>query len=180
MALIRTYFAKNTQTHSDMNDMTAGPMGAPPLRPTFLKVLCILSFIWLGLMIIFGFLGYGGMKMMASGKMEEIIAQSGDPTAMTKWEEAQAKMAETGLTMDQLASLSLMGAGIAVLALIGVILMWKLKRSGFYLYAVVQLVGLLLPILMGGKMQMSGSGLIGPLLTILFIILFGMNLKHMR
>jgi hypothetical protein len=159
-----------------MNEMNTGASQ----RPTLLTVICILSFIWAGFAIIGSGLGYVGMKMMASGAVEEMVAQSGDANAMAQIEEAQAKMEESGLDAGQLANLMLVVMALSVVVLIGVIMMWKLKRTGFFVYTGAQVVSALSPVLMGGKMDMSAMGMGSLGLTVLFIVLYGMNLKHMK
>lgn len=145
-----------------------------------MTVICILSFIWAGFAIIGGGLGYFGMKMMASGALEEMLTQTGDVEAITKYEEAQAELAESGLDAAKTANLMLVGIVLAIVALVGVIFMWKLKRSGFYVYTGAQLVGIVSPLLMGGKITTSGMGLFVLVLSVVFIVLYGTNLKHMR
>jgi hypothetical protein len=149
-------------------------------RPSLLTVLCILSFIWAGISIIAGMIGYGAMKMMASGKIADMMAQTGDTSAMAKFEEAQAKVQQSGLSMDQLASASLGGVALAIVALIGVIMMWKLRRTGFFIYLAAQVIAFALPLMMGGKLDMSWMAMIGAGLSLLFIILYAVNLKYMR
>lgn len=149
----------------------------PAQRPQFLTIVCIIGFIIAGLGIGAGVLGYFTMKLIASGTMDEITAQANDPSVTARMEEAQAKLAETGLSLDQLGTMSLISSGLALVALIGMIMMWRLRRAGFYLFTLTQLVGLVLPLLMGGKFQFSP---VSTLVPITMITLFGLNLKHMR
>jgi hypothetical protein len=53
-------------------------------------------------------------------------------------------------------------------------MMWKLKKTGFYVYTGAQLAGIIAPIVMG-----SSFGTMGAIFSVLFIVLYGMNLKHM-
>ena len=43
---------------------------------------------------------------------------------------------------------------------IGVLRMWKLKGDGFHIYTTAQLLGILVPMLIGGQAMFSGLGLI--------------------
>lgn len=131
-------------------------------------------------MIVAGGFGYMTLKMFASGTMDEMAAQTGDPSMLAKIEEAKAKMEATGLTMDQLMTSTLIAMGLAAVAFIGVFMMWKLRRTGYFIYVLAHVVSLLLPLLMGGKMEMSGTAIAGPVLVVAMIALFGVNLKHMR
>lgn len=153
---------------------------APAQRPTLLTVVCILSFIWCGVAVIGGGLGYLGMKMMTSGALEEMVEQSGDANAIGQVEKAQAELAAKGVDAAQLANIMLAGIGLTIVVLVGVIMMWKLKRTGFFIYTGAQLLGVVLPVLMGSRLETSISGMMMTGLTILFIVLFGLNLKHMR
>ena len=67
--------------------------------------------------------------------------------------------------------------GILVLAaatFYGALQMWKLKKMGFYVYVGATAVGIILPMVLGGGF--SVSGLIVP---VLFVVLYGLNLKHL-
>ncbi|HEX2617236.1 MAG TPA: hypothetical protein VHL57_06815 [Flavobacteriales bacterium] len=163
-----------------MNDMNAGPMPGTPERPQGLKVICILAFILLSLAILAGLFGWMGMKMIASGTAEEMAAQSGDANAMAQIEEAKAKVAEMGLTVDQFASMCMYSALLGVVALIGAIMMWKLRKMGFYLFVVAEVLAIALPFLMGGKPALNMQTGISWGITVLFMGLFANNLKHMR
>lgn len=158
-----------------MNDMDSTPQ-----RPTFLTVLCIIGFVWAGLAILGGTFSYIGMKMMASGAIEEMIEASGDANAIEQFEQAQAKLDEAGLDAGTMALNSMITVVLAIVALVGVIMMWKLKRTGFFIFSAAQIVGVLSPVLFGGNMDFSVSGVVFHLLTLLLIGLFAMNLKHMR
>jgi len=59
------------------------PVTGAAKRPTLLTVLCILSFVGIGIMVMFGLLGYMSMKMFASGALQEMVAQTGDAGAAT-------------------------------------------------------------------------------------------------
>jgi hypothetical protein len=152
----------------------------PGERPTFLTVLCILSFIWAGFGILAGGMGYVGMKMIESGALEEMVASSGDTNAIAQLEEAQAKFEESGLDAGQTANLILLSVVLSIAAFIGVLMMWKLKRTGFWVYAATAVIGLVAPLLFGGNLDMSISGIVISAISILFIALYALNLKHMR
>ncbi len=60
---------------------------------------------------------------------------------------------------------------LAVISLMGVMKMAKLKKSGFWMYAIVN--GLL------ALLGLFGGGLFGAIVGIGFIVMYGLNLKHM-
>lgn len=137
-------------------------------RPTFLTVLCILSFIAAGISIIASILGFVGMQaaesMMGSmeSSMESMAALPGMEEAAALWKFAKV--------------LLFVGIGCTILALIGVLQMWKLKKAGFYLYTAAQVIGLIVPVALVGMVGMSYFGLV---ISIAFIVMYGLNLKHM-
>jgi hypothetical protein len=159
-----------------MNDITTDAAK----RPTLLTVLCILSFIWIGLMVIGGGLGYVGMKMFASGQMEEMLQQAGGDDATKSLEEMQAKVDESGMTAEQLATQMLILVAVSLVSLVGVIMMWKLRRPGFYIYALCALIGIAMPLVMGGKFDTSGGSIFGLVMTLGFVGLYFSQLKHMH
>jgi hypothetical protein len=67
-----------------------------------------------------------------------------------------------------------------LIILAGVLLMWKLKKSGFYIYAIGQVASLVFPLATGTVDTVMGL-LTLPLLilAVLFIVLYGRQLKYM-
>lgn len=156
-----------------------------PQRPTFLTVLCILSFIA-------GIWGvYSGIQNSFTDKaqeelenarieMEEAMDEMGDAPAMV------ADMMESALVMAETAaenakSLGYVEIATSLLSLLGVWLMWNLRRMGFGIYVVASLLGLLVPFAFLGFNLVTFIGLgFGAFITVLFIVLYAVNLKHMR
>jgi hypothetical protein len=154
-------------------------------RPTFLTVLCILSFVGLGwdllnslVSIIWGtilspFLSFI-QTQMETGLNE---ASTADPAAaffIQNFVEAAMKLIEN---LPLIGALFLICDGIA---LAGVILMWKLKRLGFYLYSGAKVVLIFVPLMV------IGSNLLSTIMSIcifigaaLFITLYAVNFKHL-
>ena len=89
-------------------------------RPTFLTVLCILTFIATGLMLLFGLIG-----LVAAGAIESFSQYL--PTG-----------ADSGI-FKSIITLVLVAA-----SLYGAIQMWKLKKLGFYIYAGANVIMLVL------------------------------------
>jgi hypothetical protein len=158
---------------------------AAPQRPTFLTVLCILSFIA-------GAWGvFGGIQSSFTDKpqrdleearteMEEAMDQMGESSGMVanmmeSAMELAEKSAENAVTLGYVALLT------SLLSLLGVWFMWNLRRMGFGIYVVASLLGLLVPFVFLGFNMMTFIGLgVGGFITVLFIILYAVNLKHMR
>lgn len=126
-------------------------------RPVFLTVLCILSFIAAGL----GILGY----ITAITAMS--VVSSIDTTGLEG-------MTYTGPSIGLTWAYVIVGFVTVLVSLFGVIKMWKLKKMGFYLYVGASVVSMIMGIIY------SGFGVMGVIFPVLFIVLYGLNLKHMK
>ena len=124
-------------------------------RPTFLTVLCILTFIGSGLTALFLLIGlvFAG----AASSMLGSIPGMGDMAGFG-----------SGYFVVVLV--------LALASLYGAIMMWKLKKMGFYLYSGANVIALFIPMIMAsGKFSFFGL-----FITALFIILYGLNLKYLK
>lgn len=144
-----------------------------PQRPTFLTVLCILSFIAAGFSII-GMLFMGaatGIKNSDTGQemMEEALSNAEGTAGMPDMGEATA-------AVDALFSWPyvISATVLTLVALYGVIKMWKLKKQGFFIYAGAGIAGIILPLLFG-----LPFGTVGAIITLGFIAMYYMNTKVM-
>ena len=69
---------------------------------------------------------------------------------------------------------------LAVVSLLGAILMFQLRRLGFYLYAAAQILTLfILPYFAGFSLVVMIGLLWSGFITLIFIILYAVNLKYM-
>jgi hypothetical protein len=131
-------------------------------RPAFLTVICILSFVGIGLAII----GYiGAFAVMG-------VVEAGSSTMAQALEEAGGTVTagpSTGIIWAYIIG----GFVTAILQLVGVLQMWKLKKSGFMLYTAASVIAIVLGFLYGG----FSFGVIFP---IAFIVMYGLNLKAMK
>ncbi|MDQ3048181.1 MAG: hypothetical protein M3R27_11590 [Bacteroidota bacterium] len=142
-------------------------------RPTFLTVLCILSFVAAGIAVIASIIGYMGMAVVEGmGGMEGLANADGveGMTTMPGMEDAMAMMVHAK-------TLLIVGIVITAIALFGVIQMWKQKKMGFYIYTGAQVIGIIIPIAIAGMVAFSALGLF---FSIAFIVMYGLNLKHMN
>lgn len=149
----------------------------PKQRPVFLTVLCILTFCGAGFAIISSL-----FSILTFGQLENSMSEMNNA------------FSDTGMGVDFVNSyrwmkisyvLNLVGA---LLCLAGALFMWKLKKFGFYIY----ILGQVLPII-GSFMTMNSMFnnsifanfgvivmFIGMLFPLAFIIMYGLNLKHMK
>jgi hypothetical protein len=170
---------KTNQKMADMN-----PNGGTTARPTLLTVICIISFI----MGAWGI--YGGVKQLTQDP-DKVVAQ-----AQADMEKARAQMPESNPLTDKMMESAMevtrkgaeqgkpIGATsivLSLLSILGVWQMWNLKKSGFWLYVLASVLGLVAPVyfLGGGLIALASVGVVG-LFTILFIILYAVNLKYMH
>ena len=89
-------------------------------RPTFLTVLCILTFISTGLGLLFGLIG-----IVAAGAIESFAQYLPVPV-------------DSGIFKSIITLVLIAGS------LYGAIQMWKLKKLGFYIYAAANVILLIL------------------------------------
>lgn len=139
-------------------------------RPQFLTALCILSYIWSGIV----FLGLI-IALLLSGfifeALEKIVSGA---EGMPQLEENQMQGVSMLLEMGQGAFIGIIGLAILMYAisLVGVIKMWRLQKWGFYIYAGINGVGIILNFIQGSFFM--------PIIAIGFIIMYGLNLKDMK
>jgi uncharacterized BrkB/YihY/UPF0761 family membrane protein len=173
-----------------MENTTDNQFAAPaaPVRPQFLKVLCILTWICCGFMFISAILGIVGQspekQQEKIDQMREINPETADQMEVVLNAESQSEKMISAV-------INLIGV---LLSAYGAIMMWQLKKTGFYIY----IIGELVPyagFAMGGAQAMAAVGAmaggmgaaiagiaVGIMLIfdIAFIIMYGVNLKYMK
>jgi hypothetical protein len=160
---------------NNFDNQFTNDLKAEPARPQFLKVLCILSFIMCGLMIIVYLVG-----TFLLGVSEETAA-----VIVEKMQEASPNIrfdSEDGL-LHAIGMASLFGLLANIASLVGVVMMWKLNRIGFFIYAIAEIavnfVGM--DVNAGAEGEKSYGGLIFTIiLDLAFIIMYAVNLKYMK
>lgn len=168
-----------------------------PSRPTFLTVLCILTFLGSGYSLISNIGGYMSagvsaktMKVVSSEMKSttDSLATAADSTGKAKsnagqeFAESIVNSMSSMFTEENLKNSALIGIAAAALCLIGAILMWMLKKNGFYAYLAGTLLGIAGPIAVfgaGNFIAIIGT-MIGGFIGLIFVVLYGVNLKHMR
>jgi hypothetical protein len=165
-----------------MNEMNTGA----PQRPTMLTVICILSFIagvwglWGGVQSAFTDAPQREFEE-AKVAMDEAMAQVGDQgnEMVTKMMDSAMVMAEK--SVEQAVPMGYTNIALSLLSLFGVWLMWNLKKNGFWMYLIAAVGGLVAPMVFlgGGLLTLMGVGFMG-LISVIFIILYAVNLKHMH
>ena len=153
----------------------------PLQRPTFLMVLCILTFIGSGWGVLSNL-----YSVFTSGFMDNATLHMEQYSNMVNGLEDQSSASfMSGFlnsSMEMLRATAIHARGIAILSmvlnlvsLLGGILMFQLHRSGFYVYTAAQVLMLfVLPYLV--IMGMLWSAFIAAI----FIVMYALNLKHMH
>ncbi len=160
----------------------------PVGRPTFLTVLCILTFIGSGWGVISSTMGYFAANSQAA--VVETARKNADESLKNAaaGNESYSKIAEqmtnslSFLSPENLKNSALAGIGGAILCLLGAFMMWKLKKTGFYSYVAGTLVGIIAPIMIFGMGNIFalGTTIFVSFFGILFVVLYGLNLKYMK
>ncbi len=178
-------FTKNKTMENQDQTIISSEVVAEQKRPQFLTILCVLSFICVGLMIIMTLFG---ILMNTPEKRAEQIEQ------MRQISPAQADKLEQVYEQQENSTMAKIQPYLTILfqviSLLGVIQMFNLKRIGFYIYAAVELLPYSLLLFAGDGMSLEmgglGKGAAMAIMTVLvlfdltFVVLYGLNLKHLK
>jgi len=152
----------------------------PKPRPVLLTVLCVLTFIGSG----FGVFG-NLMAMFAAPFLEFIQPSMFEEAFSHLGNNPGDQFVKQALDMGLLALDNFLGITLSkfifyALSLVGAIMMFQMKKIGFYLYIAAQ-VGFLFigPVFLGWNMFVSSAIFFSAFFSILFIALYAINLKHM-
>ncbi|HEY5406905.1 MAG TPA: hypothetical protein VIJ92_07455 [Ginsengibacter sp.] len=166
------------------------------IRPALLKVLCILTFIGSSFLILMQIGSYSTAsktaQMMSSLKDKEqkdsVISKD---SSLQHKHAANRKRFFFGKTIMSSVSKSMTPENIrktaignmlsAIFTLIGAILMWHLKRSGFFIYVFGIVISVAVPFLLYGFNTMSfGFAFFSGFFGLLFTVLYALNIKSLQ
>ncbi len=165
-----------------MADETTSTMDPQKNRPMLLTVLCLLTFIGSVGGLIFHSMGYldatAKVEALKSGESKtqlKNLLSSGSNTAATK-------VATIGnLNVENYEKYSIGCIASYILSLVGAVLIFKLKRTGFYSFTLGTFFNLIAHFLLfGDNFGVMDVSILVALGGLVFIILFGMNLKYME
>ncbi len=162
-----------------VSSTTPSPTGG--FRNSFLTVICILTFLGSG---------WGIVKAVRSYFTADYEAQIG--TAAIKSASDQVNQQENvpgfvqqimgsvqaDMNPDFLRKLAIFSFIANLLTLSGAILMWNLKKAGFYLYVSGIVVLVIAPLVMGKLVGIIGASFLG-FIGVIFIVMYAVNLKYM-
>jgi hypothetical protein len=146
------------------------PVIEAPKRPQFLSVLCVLSGIWSSIIILSLFL-----CLIFSGTIfSSLETITSGENGMPKLDSVQLEGIEKIIDLGKGKFMAIIAFAIIIYmtSLLGVIKMWKQQKWGFYIYAIVNGLGLFYD-LYSGSYFMS-------VITVTFLAMYFANLKHMK
>lgn len=167
-------------------------------RPKFLKVLCILTFVGVGLVLLLSTFGVNS-AFFTSAEDKAITREQTVEQVLKMNPEADEELVYSVLMDSEKyeASNLISGALCALISLAGALMMWKMQKTGFYIYMVGELLGYVITLVMHGMEGMNagikaasiwgsfsenlaiGSMVLVILFDVAFIVMYAMNLKHL-
>jgi hypothetical protein len=158
-----------------------------PQRPTLLTVLCILTFIGSGWGLISGVINIftaktidtAGLNDQMQTEMEKLNDSGTAGETVSKLMEGTMDVANKA--MENAVPLAIISMVAAALAIFGAYQMWNLNKKGFYVYVLAQIISIagIFVYLGVGVMSLMFIGF-GGLIALIFVILYGVNLKYMH
>lgn len=152
------------------------------VRPTFLTVLCVLTFIGSAWGIFNGITSYTSADV-ASGIMGEQLELAQDELENQEGAEGIGKLFDSvneAMEPEKIRNSGIVAVVSNILTLIGALLMWGLRKTGFFVYVAGTIAGIVAPIMIyQGFVGAAAAGLTA-FFGILFVVLYFVNLKHLR
>src|SRR6185437_11490528 len=157
-----------------------------PSRPSFLTWLCILTFIGSGWSIVNSIWAYSMAGKMLIIKSEKSITINDsvkvDSTALENQHSNNVFPKKIKASISKMLTKENIRKGAigklieALFTLVGAILMWRLNRTGFYLYIIGIIIGLIVPFyLFGNDLIAVGASSFSTFFGLIFIALYALN-----
>ena len=154
--------------------------------PTFLTVLCIITFIVSGIWFLssfFGALTYDQLAQeealeVAIVSFEESLSQQPDNPLGDNVLDAVIEMGQDNLIHHTLINWSTVLS--TLLSLVGAYLMFTMKKIGFHVYLVSKIVGLIPLTVISFNLMVGETYITFGIFTIAFLVMYAVNLKHMK
>ena len=160
----------------------------PPARPLFLKVLCMLTFIGSGYGIINSGITYfkandiSNIVTQVKTKMNEDLKRKNarNPDKVIFFNKIMNNASQMS-TPENLRKNAIGNSITYALCLLGAVLMWHLRRVGFYIYTLGTVLSIILPFYMFGSNFLTNisAGFLG-FIGLLFVIFYAMNIKSLK
>ena len=155
----------------EQNTNLENPLVETNKRPTFLTVLCILSFVGIGIGIISEI-----YSLLTFSKTIEMMNQYKGMMGGT----SMGGMIDSLETWGQ--TLYVIEIVANAICLVGVFMMWKLNKAGYFIYIVGEIAPAAASFaLMGGYGMLGAIAMtMGLIIPAAFLIMYGLNLKNMK
>ena len=159
----------------------------PIQRPTFLMVLCILTFIGSGwgvlsnLYSVFtsGFMDNATLHMEQYSNMVNELEDQSSASFMSGF--LNSSMEVLLATAEHAREIAILSLVLNLVSLLGGILMFQLRRSGFYIYTAAQVLMLfILPYFAGFSTLVIMGMLWSAFIAAIFVVMYALNLKYMH
>jgi hypothetical protein len=174
------------------NQLTDSTVTTNSTRSTLLTVLCILT--WVGCAIGFatslsGIFGAGPRDQM--NKTVEQMDKMPDGAGKNMMDEMVTSMMDNMDVMEKWTRpISIITLGCVFLCAFGAYMMWNLKKTGFYLYTLGELLPIILNFALMSSVIFSMKGFMGTMMkvssiagvviAIVFVLLYARTLKSMK
>ena len=157
------------------------------IRPEFLTILCVLTFIGSGIMILSGINNYREAEL-ATALMREQMQKSKAEVRTKNTSKEGAELAESMINKaldvtnpqktKQYSIANIIGNAIT---LVGAMLMFSLRKNGFWVYLAGTLALVAAPIFIfgSGNFLSYGMSAVFGIIGLVFVILYSRNLKYM-
>jgi hypothetical protein len=158
---------------------TTAPSNSAGMRSTFLTVICVLTFIgsgWGTIRAIGSYVNAGKIAAMAAERVSKVESKIDVGTAPGFVKLILSSL--DNISPDWIRKSAVIQFLSHILTLAGAILMWNLKKTGFYVYIAGVVVLVLSPLVLG-KTGFTGAGS-QALIGVIFIALYAANLKQMK
>ena len=157
-------------------------------RPTFLTVLCILTFVVSGYHIIMAVIDLFSSKSFDPAQWQDISnqmaeamsgADSSSQEVANQMMEALSSMMQAGI--DNALTLGITALVASGLSILGAYWMFNLKKIGYYTYIAAKVIGIIIPLIIFGVniLTIMMYGFI-TVIAVLFIVLYGIHRKYMH
>jgi hypothetical protein len=139
-----------------------------------------------------------GIYTVGTNAMQFFTFEKNYPTQMEKFEQTMSTLEEAGIdsgfsynqvensmiilekTSQNFSTIIGISLLLTLLSLLGAFMMFKLKKNGFYIYTFANLFALLVPLALIDFSATMFMTAISGIFTIAFIIMYAVNLKHMK
>lgn len=150
------------------------------MRPQFLTLLCVLSFLGGGIGLIDSIVALTHTREVANTTRvdRKLSPEEAEQAKKQYFEDRASGDAPMPADPDEIQPLAVAGLIYNALCVAGALLMFRLRRIGFYVYLGGVAAGLILPVLFGGFSALNSS--FGAFFSVIFAGLYWYNLPAMK